>query len=179
MWTMGISVSRIPLELSWWEVTTAGLGGVMRQVEALKENRHSRKSRGRDANPWEAHITGALGELVVSKWLGRYWLMCVASPWELFADVGAYQVRYTDHIGGHLLIYEDDEPERTFILVTGGVRTPTALRFYVCGFMRAQEARRLDWRHEATADWEASWWVPQEALTAPEFLPDVLVRRAA
>jgi hypothetical protein len=106
---------------------------------------------------WDQEIEAAAAELAVCRWRGRYWL-AATNGGKVAGDSGGFQVRWTAHELGHLIVYPEDDRDDPFVLVVG--RTP---RLYVVGWIYAEHARQERyWRDRGVKC--PSWWVPQSAL---------------
>jgi hypothetical protein len=134
-------------------------GGIWRQDQNVAAG--LRNAYGLEAEGYDAHIKGARAEAAVAKHLDRWW-----SPGERgAADVGAYQVRYTSHTTGGLIIHPDDDDAAPFILVTGG-----PFRFVLVGWIWGGHAKRDNYWADP-AGGRAAFFVPQVALYAMSELP--------
>lgn len=138
------------------EVELAAGVGLRRQVDAVTAGRPDR--HGYSGLGWTEHVEGACGELVVARFLGRYWDGSNGT-YRSAADVGAVEVRTRSRHDYDLIIREDDTPGSVFILVTG--RAPA---YWVRGWIRAADAREHpEWR-QAHGGREPAWFVPVAAL---------------
>jgi hypothetical protein len=106
---------------------------------------------------WDQEIEAAAAELAVCRWRGRFWL-AATNGGKVVGDSGGFQVRWTEHELGHLLVYPEDEREDPFVLVVG--RTP---RLTIVGWIYGEQARREEWWRDKGVK-SPSWWVPQSAL---------------
>lgn len=148
------------VRLDWHEVFHAASCGVMRRIQALKNDKPTR-FEPRDA--WAIDIEGACAELAVARLLKRYWHALVSDPNGLPGDAGEYQIRSTTHGNGQLVVYEHDDDAATFVLVTGKVPA-----FTVRGWLRATDAKRSAWwREDAKVP---AYFVPQSELRPIEEL---------
>jgi hypothetical protein len=150
-----IRVSLTPRELG-----LGAIAGVYRQIGAMQNGRSEIK--GAAADPWDAHIEGALAEMAVSKFLGIYWSGTSFRFQD--GDVGPYQVRSSRRPDAHLLIHEREPDEAPFLLVTGA-----APDFTIRGWILGREAKRPEWVREGPGH-KAAYWVPQGALREIEAL---------
>lgn len=114
------------------------------------------------------HLKGAVGEMVLSKYLNVYW-----DPGEedfgRFGDVLGYEVRATWHRNGHLAVYDDDPDGRKIVLVTVDWerdQRPTAVR--VAGWNYALDLKTPENRRRFKDRFPESnlvcWWAPQSQL---------------
>lgn len=142
--------------LTWPEVWTAALVGMMRQLAALKDGR--RVQHGFEGDGWDAHIVGAIGELAFCKANHRYW-MPTLNTFRMVADVGLeIEVRARTRHEYELIHRPDDDPEHAFVLVTG--KPPTLI---VRGWAWGRDCRRDEWWKDHGKRPHA-WFVPHDAL---------------
>jgi len=102
-------------------------------------------------------IHGMLGEIALSRMRDQAWTS--GGMHITRGDVShKFEVRATEHLNGHLLIYRTDNDNDLFALMIGHYP-----RMEFAGWMYAREAkRRTDWWNE-TAD-PPCWWVPRSAV---------------
>ena len=141
------------VQLTFYEIMQAAHVGLMRQVENLKKDRAPAHGAG-DANDWQLHIEGALGEMAVAKYLRIYW----SGKGEFRGgDVGSMQVRCTTYSAGHLLLHPDDKDDDQFWLVTGLNGS-----YMVRGWIHGYEGKNQDFWREDTG--RPAFFVPQSEL---------------
>lgn len=145
------------ITLTWAEVLAAATVGLMRQIAALKAN--CQDKHGFAGLGWSEHIEGACGECAAAKALGVYWQPTI-NTFSRGSDVAGYQVRTRSRSDYDLLIRDNDDPAKIFILVLG--RCPT---YEVVGWLRALDARRQEWRQDY-GERGAAWFVPRSHLLA-------------
>ena len=146
----------IEVRLRDYEVLQAAMTGMMRQVSAIKRNSVSKIS-GRE---WQAHIEGACGELAVAKVMGRYWgggINTYKSGGDI--DSTGWEVRTRSSHDYDLIVRDDDDDERIFILVTGH-----APDYRVHGWIRAADAKQHEWQKNYGGHGLA-YFVPHHALS--------------
>lgn len=134
--------------------------GCMRQNAAVKDGRSNRHGRG-EGGEYDDHIRGACGEYAAAQALGIPWRATVntfKAP-DLEHDGLAYEVKTRSRHDYELIVRDDDDPGRVFVLVT----TETWLEYHVHGCIEGDRARRREWR-KAHGGREAAWFVPQAAL---------------
>jgi len=137
------------------EVFHGAVTGVMRQVSNLRDGRQDRHGIAREQG-WQAHIEGALGELVVARYTNRFWS---GNLGKLRADdVGDLQVRTRSRHDYELILHPTDPDDRAFVLVTG-----TAPTYRLIGWIRGREGKRQEWWKDP-AGGRAAYFVPQRAL---------------
>lgn len=142
----------VPVRLSWAQVSLAAQVGCWRYLVVLKRGWQERD--GEKPDRWEAHIAGALGELVVAQHFGLYW-----DPGIGFiprGDVGELEVRTTPATPGHLLLKERDADGARFYLVRG--RAPA---FELVGSIVGAQGKRPEWWREGA---RPCFWVPAGVL---------------
>ena len=79
---------------------------------------------------------------------------------------GEVRTRSRDYY--ELLVRDDDANDRYYILVIGDHVAGSSLR--VVGGIWGKEAKKSEWRRDHGGYGDA-WFVPQDALTAPEATP--------
>lgn len=148
------------IRLSWNEAHVAAIAGVNRHMTSLYNARNDQHG-ARDS--WDLHVQGALGEMVVAKWLGVYWDAAVNTFKR--PDLGArVQVRCRSRHDYELIVRRDDADQQLFVLVTG--QPPT---FFVRGFMLGVDAKRDEWLKDHGRR-EKAFFVPHAALRSPDDL---------
>lgn len=161
----------IPIEirLSWHEVMTAAMVGVMRQVYSLRDNRKDR--HGFKGCGWNEHIEGACAEQVLSKFLNVYW----SSHVNHFEgdDLPGLQVRtrMTPRKDFALIVRPSDSDQGVFVHVTGVCPT-----FYVHGWIRGSEAKKKEY-YTSFDSREPAYFVPNDRLNPIESLKDAYCKQ--
>lgn len=146
----------IEVRLKDYEVLQAAMTGMLRQVSAIKRKSVS-KINGRE---WQAHIEGACGEVAVAKVMGRYWgggINTYKSGGDI--DSTGWEVRTRSSHDFDLIVRDDDDDERVFILVTGH-----APDYRVHGWIRAADAKQQEWQKNYGGHGLA-YFVPHHALS--------------
>lgn len=122
---------------------------------------NNRQMRGiQTMNPWERillDIDGAGAEMAVAKHLGIYW----GSD---FGHNGVdikpnIDVKFTKHLTGRLLVFTDADPDRKYVLVTGGMPT-----YNVIGWMLGHDAKKEEYLDTPDRRRPPVYAVPQERL---------------
>lgn len=148
----------IGIRLSHAEAFSAACHGVMRRLSAIKKNRqHAYGNPTIDL--WGMDIEAAAAEMLVAKWLGKYWHSVADSPEELEGDVGKVQVRHTKRSDGSLILHDRDSSDAVFVLVTG-CYPEMQIQGWILG---AEGKQRRYWRETD----RPAYFVPQDALLAP------------
>lgn len=135
--------------------------GTERQIRNLFNNRKPRY-KCHPADDWKVHIQGALGEKVVSLYLGIPWdgnMDQLSLP-----DVGTFQVRATPWPDGHLIVHKKDSDDQFFILVTG-----INLRHTIRGYRRADQVKIQKYWGELKKG-RPAFNVPQSDLHSIEYI---------
>lgn len=145
----------ISVTLTDYELVQAAMTGLLRQVSAIKREYNS-AIKGKE---WQAHIEGACGEVAVAKAMGRYWGGSV-NTFKSGGDIDStgWEVRTRSDHDYDLIIRDDDNDERVFILVTG-----SAPEYRVRGWIKAADAKRGEWRKDYGGH-GAAYFVPPECL---------------
>jgi hypothetical protein len=130
--------------------------GLRRQVSAISANRKDRHGLNPD-DGWRVHIEGACGELAAAKFLGRYWDGSV-DTFRSLPDLGNVEIRTRSKHSYDLIIRDDDDPQKFYVLVTG-----TAPFYRVRGWIKGENARKDEWK-QTHGGREAAWFVPASAL---------------
>ena len=110
----------------------------------------------------EQEVIGACAEMVVAKFLGRFWSPSV-NTFHNTPDVEPnIEVRATSDPKNCLIVRDNDADDRWYILVTGTPPTMT-----VAGCIKGVEAKQDQWLRNPHGHRQA-WFVPQSALRTPE-----------
>lgn len=141
--------------LTPYEVQMGATVGLRRHLEALELRLPDR--HGYQGDGWGIHIEGALGELALAKYLGKYWDGSV-NTFKRQGDVGQIQVRTRSRDDFELLVRPDDRDEDIFVLVVG-----QAPRYRVVGWIRGSEAKRPEWQ-QTYGQRPPAYFVPQASL---------------
>lgn len=160
-------MTNVVIKLSMEEMEQAAIVGVKRNLRAifgmhrgtvvLADSTGQVGPRGL----WGIDIEAAAAEMAVAKYLDVYWADDQEPDYG--GDVGNLGVRSTEHDTGHLLIYDRDPDDKTFVLVI--TKPPW---FKIVGGMVAKDAKDHDEWREETKYRVPCWAVPQDVLTPPE-----------
>lgn len=106
-------MSDVTVELDGSEYLQAMLVGCMRAAQNRRRGRQQAYG-ATAANSEQCHITGAVGEACVAKFLNRYWLGVgtFRGP-----DVGGVQVRARSKASYQLILHKEDADDDIFVLV--------------------------------------------------------------
>lgn len=101
-------------------------------------------------------VGGIMGEIACSQIMNLAW---VPGGKEISGGEvgGVIEVRHTEHMDGHLLIYHKDSDRSIFAMMVGSYPD-----FWLRGFKLGTDCKHADFWH-ATAD-PPCWWVPQIEL---------------
>lgn len=106
----------------------------------------------------EEETIGACGEIAFCKGLGKFWSPTV-NTFHAIADVGKnIEVRATARDDGSLIVRDNDDPDRWYVLVTGEPPVMT-----IRGRIRGRDAKRDEYLRNPHGHRQA-WFVPQSAL---------------
>ena len=108
----------------------------------------------------------ASAEMAVCKLFGVYWSPSIDADKHDPDILPDWQVRYTPHANGCLIVRPGDLLEHRYLLVTSWRSGP--FDFHVCGWIRGHDA--LAWPHEEQGR-PATYWVPQHALSCEFDVP--------
>lgn len=155
-------MSAHPVELNSSEYLQAMLVGCMRACQDRRDRRqHTYQARPEDAEMFD--IRGAVGEAIVAKYLGAYWLGVGTFGGD---DVARYQVRATGWRDGTLRLHPKDADDRAYISV------------YVCegrgqihGWLWGHEGKQEQFWADPTGKNRPAYFVPAKFLHDMEELP--------
>lgn len=143
------------IQLTPSEMFMAAQVGVMRQVENVKAGRVPAHGCG-DANNWQIHCEGAMGECALAKALGIYW----TGKGRLRApDVGEVDVRTTEIPSGRLILHKEDPDDRAFYLLIG-----VNGRYEVKRWCYGREGKKDEFWEDPTGKGRWAYFVPQSEL---------------
>ena len=144
------------------EAFHAGMAGFMRMFRVVTNSYKSPFDGLGSSDGWQSHIEGAIAELVVAKATQMYW---PGATWSFKAhhDVGPYEVRYTKHERGHLLLYPQDDEASPYVLVTGSYPD-----FCIQGWIYGKYGKHADYWTTETK--QPCYKIPQTALEPYETL---------
>lgn len=152
-----------------WELGEAATVGMHRRIQAIAKGRPA--YHGAERRPeWQIDITGAMAEKALAKFLNVYWRGLTSG--ELAAlpgDVGPYQVRSTEHDGGHLIVHESDRDDAVFVLAI-----VAEAQVELAGWRYAREAKAIGAVRKPGANPE--YWVAQNQLEPMDTIPDLIGR---
>lgn len=135
---------------------------IVRKVHSNRNKDHGGTSARAMRLRFADGIHGIMAEIALARVLNLAW-----TPGGIRVsrgDVGGkIEVRVTEHPGGHLLVYENDDDSSPFVLMVGHYPG-----FRAAGYILARDAKRREW-FNAKAD-PPGYWVPQAALNDLETL---------
>lgn len=146
--------------LSDYNVFYAAMIGVCRHICVIE--REGRLKQNTALQGWQNHIDGALGEMVLAKWLGVFYEGSI-NTFTTMPDVEDYEVKTTAWADGKLIIppYEKDK-ERKYVLVV----TAAAPEFKLAGWVTAARGMNEKWLYPLRKEREPTFNVPQGELFA-------------
>lgn len=160
---------RVIVELDAFEMTEAFACGRKRFAQSQR-----RKSRDHFGEPSvDAHVLGAQGERVFSKWVGVPW-ECTTGRYGGASDVAGCQIRAVSSAKLTLKV-RDSDPGRTPVVSI--VANPP--RFWIRGWILARDAKRSEWIADPGARSAPAYFVPSPHLRPmSSFLATDAVRAA-
>lgn len=155
----------IEVELTGHELMIAAEVGARRHARSLIAGR--KDYGGYKGKGWDIHIDGACGELACAKALGLFW-SGMGQAIEDDSDVMGLQVRTRSRHNYELYVWPRDDPDATFVLVTG-----TAPVFRVHGWYEGARAQaHPEWLLSPT-NREKAYFVPHHQLHSLDSIPEV------
>lgn len=145
------------VRLTQYEAHMAAMVGFHRQFKAMQDRRKALFAEQYPGQLWYNHIGGACAECAVSKRLGLYWGGGVDTFDATDIDGQDFEVRFSP--SGKPKVRERDT--RTIIGVCGSA--PGITEFQIWGWIRAEDARREEWRSAPSADRPPCWFPPAHA----------------
>lgn len=153
--------------LTWPEVTLGAHVGCMRNIMAQREARIPGANQGLE-DTWTGNIDGAIAELAVAKYLGRFWSGHVGEYDQ--PDVGPYQVRCNGSRKHDDMILRPRDFEKhwddVFISVLSFLP-----KYHILGWKLCSDCKREEWYREGTPGRPKAYFVPRTALGPLEQLP--------
>ena len=142
------------VDAAWLRVTTSAAKG----LNAATTYQRSMVERVSE------EITGAAGEVAVAKWRGRFFIPSINTFHRVPDCMENVEVRSTTRSDGHLIVRDNDDPGRRYVLAV--VSTDVTL----AGWVNGSEAQRQEWRRASQRSDRQAWWVPQNKLRSMEEL---------
>lgn len=156
---------QIVVSLDEYELAHAAMAGCQRRIASLKRNRPQAYNADERKNFWQIDIVGMIAEYAVAKAFDKHWQPATNQRLaDLPGDVGRYQVRSTEHLGGHLFLHPQDK-DAVYILAI--VRDNRVL---LAGW--------IDWMTGCTIGEMKSpdtYWVRQDQLMGFDEWPDPIL----
>ena len=153
------------ITLTWLEVMRGAMVGVQRQVACLRRGEKGWERCDHDLD-WQNNIEGAIAELAVAKFMGRYWPGTV----DRFKDpdlTNDIQVRQAPKPSDSLIVRPRDNIKHRFVLAIGIAPT-----YNVIGWINGEESKEDPswWRNPGDKGW--AWFVPQSKLRPMDTFPN-------
>lgn len=156
------------------EMLHAAQCGAYRHVQNIRNNRPEHYGC-KPEDGFKIQIAGALGEVAVAKFLGRYWVGMAALGDFKAADVLGVNVRAISNPAKGLILRPWEKDDMPFVLTLGIGPTWT-----LCGWILAREGKAQEFRRDPDGRGEM-FIVPQARLedmaTLASFLGDRVVLR--
>lgn len=145
------------------EIAQAVAVASRRRISCMFDRKKEQHYDAKSGDEWSTEIESCCAEIVVSKYLNRYWSGGVFYGARAEFDVDGKQVRHTIYATGKLIIYPEDNPDSKFVLVTG-----KAPKYIIRGWFYARDAidkgEDHEWWRLPEDKLSPSWWVPQASL---------------
>jgi hypothetical protein len=130
---------------------------MMRKISRERHGDHGGSSKRTMRDRWADSIHGMMGEIALARALGLPW-----TPGGIEVTRGdvanKLEVRATERLSGHLLIYPNEADASIFVLMIGHYP-----QFRIAGSITAADAKQDQWWRSETDP--PCWWVPQKALS--------------
>lgn len=149
----------IPVELTPGDVEQIRRTAQLRQAAAEQQGRPDRHGYTGDT-PEALHVLGCVGELALARALGVPWEQAV-NTYHSRPDVAGYEVRCRSRHTYDLIHRADDDPTRSYALVTWERADPW--RALVHGWLPGAECRRPEWE-QTHGQRERAWFIPRDQL---------------
>lgn len=139
-----------------------------RKIGQARQDMNERGGRGDGhialSDPFEVHVRGALGELVVAKalkhpWANRYFEERLWQQQRRNHDVGPFEITTTHHADGRLIVQDNDPEDVPFILV----RTHLRPVYVIVGWLYGREGKHPHYWIEGRYD-KPAFYVPNDRL---------------
>ena len=165
-------MKNIPIALTTDELYQCLVVGGHRRITSMFHRKTAQHYISPDNSEWSTEIESCCAELAFSKATNKYWSGGVFSGERALHDSNGKQVRHTHYANGKLIIYEEDNPDDKFILVTG--RAPNyVLVGWIFGRTAQECGKDHQWWTSLPKKQMPSWWVPQDELSP---FPDNLLK---
>ena len=158
----------VQITLSQTELLTAGMQGLFRRLKAIEKQRDN---QGVPFNQlWESDIIGSMGEMVIAKWLDKFWSPQVGELDSETGDVAGLQVRTTGYRDGHLWMSKHDNPDHIFVLVRGDNSVKQS--WWIVGWVYGHEGKKEEYWSSKLRN-RYAYWIPQSVLHPIEHIPTI------
>jgi hypothetical protein len=146
------------VELSCREAEFAVAEGGRRRLRRIYGQAKRDYYRPHTLGEFDSDIQAVAAEMAFSRFISLPWFPSDGPQPSHVGDVGTWEVRWTHHDDGHLLVYGRTPDTRRVALVTG-----TLPSFFIRGWILAGVAKRSEWSRSFA---EPTYFVPQAALSA-------------
>jgi len=157
-------MGKLDVTLSWNEVHMAATVGILRNIQALKQDRpqcHGAK----DEEMWRYHIEGASGEMAFAKAMNIHWE--AHSNVFKVPDIGtSIQIRTRSNRGWDLIVRDGDKDDEVFVLVVGEIPNYT-----IVGWITGADAKQKKWYKDMGGRSKPAYFVPQSELKDIKLIP--------
>jgi hypothetical protein len=154
----------IYVELDSSQYFQAMMVGVMRCCENRKKGR--KHTHGAPPGQAEAyHIRGAVGEAILAKHLGIFWLGTGVFGGD---DVGGYQVRATQYDQPRLCLHYSDIDDKPYVCIQ-----VVEGRGWIYGWLYAKDGKEERHYGDPFNTKRPAFWVPHNELLPMDQLPEV------
>ncbi len=158
----------VQITLSQTELLIAGMQGLFRRLKAIEKQRDN---QGVPFNQlWESDIIGSMGEMVIAKWLDKFWSPQVGELDSETGDVAGLQVRTTGYRDGHLWMSKHDNPDHIFVLVRGDNSVKQS--WWIVGWVYGHEGKKEEYWSSKLRN-QYAYWIPQNVLHPIEHIPTI------
>ena len=128
------------------------------EYEDAKRPADNGERSGEDLDRWN-EVTAACAEFSVARTIGRFWTAAIYAKNKTVDILPDIEVRYSQHVNGHLLLYRSDQPERRYVFVTGSIPV-----FDIHGWMYGNEGMLSKYERDLRPGRPAVYFVPREVL---------------
>jgi hypothetical protein len=156
---LNLKGNKVEIQLTTSEILQASFIGCMRQSQNLEANRRPAHGAG-NLNDWQKHISGALGECALAKYLGVYW----SGVGKLrghdvgeMVDVRTQPPKYS--YPNSLILHKGDPDDRVFFLVVG-----LNGRYTIKGWMLAKDGKDEKYWSDPTNEDRYAYFIPESEL---------------
>lgn len=155
------------VELEWYEGQSAGIVGLSRRMNALRQG--LKEPNGKPSN-WNDDIEGAMAEAAFAKAINKYWAPSIGT-FKSLPDVHKFEIRHTRLLNGRLIVRDRDKSDAVYVLVTG-----TFPKYKIVGGMSGLKAKQKKYLYGPNHR-PPAYFVPQDQLMDINEILKVMGRR--